>query len=59
MLESDIDWNDESAESEKLTENDSQNISRKEVQMDVICSITEGPSNTDSDFDQNDNTSLL
>lgn len=59
MSESDIDWNDESAESEKLTENDSQNISRKEVQMDVICSITEDPSNTDSDFDQNDNTSLL
>lgn len=59
MSESDIDWNDESAESEKLTENDSQNISRKEVQMDVICSIKENPSNTDSDFDQNDNTSLL
>ena len=64
MSESDVDWSDEGEESEKSTENDSQDSNSEESnseegQKKVESPITEGPRDIDSDFDQDDNTSLL
>ena len=64
MSESDVDWSDEGEESEKSTENDSQDSNSEESnseegQKEVDSPITEGPRDIDSDFDQDDNTSLL
>ncbi|XP_022790217.1 uncharacterized protein LOC111329715 isoform X2 [Stylophora pistillata] len=63
MMENDIDWSDEgseSAESAKSTENESQfeDSSGEEAQENVNSLVEEGKSEIDSDFDQDDNTSL-
>ena len=60
MMESDIDWSDEGAESAKSTENESQfeDSSGEETQENVNGLAEEGKSGIDSDFDQDDNTSL-
>ena len=62
-MENDIDWSDEgseSAESAKSTENESQfeDSSGEEAQENVNSLVEEGKSEIDSDFDQDDNTSL-
>ena len=62
-MENDIDWSDEgseSAESAKSTENESQfeDSSCEEAQENVNSLVEEGKSEIDSDFDQDDNTSL-
>lgn len=64
MTEIDVDWSDEGEESEKSTENDNQDsVSEEsdsgEEQKEVESPIAEGPRDIDSDFDQDDNTSLL
>lgn len=60
MMESDIDWSDEGAESAKSTENESQfeDSSGEETQENVNGLAEEGKSGIDSEFDQDDNTSL-
>ncbi|XP_074632929.1 uncharacterized protein LOC141891808 [Acropora palmata] len=60
MMESVIDWSDEGAESAKSTENESQfeDSSGEETQENVNGLAEEGKSGIDSDFDQDDNTSL-
>ena len=59
-MKSDIDWSDEGTESAKSTENESQfeDSSGEETQENVNGLAEEGKSGIDSDFDQDDNTSL-
>ena len=58
MTESDIDWSDEGAESERSTENEGQDSDGEEGQIDIESPVEKGLSEVDSDFDQDDNTSL-
>ena len=60
MMESDIDWSDEGAESAKSTENESQfeDSGGEETQENVNGLAEEGKSGIDSDFDQDNNTSM-
>ena len=59
MTESDADWSDEGAESERSTENEGQDSDGEEGQIDIESPAEEGLSEVDSDFDQDDNTSLI
>lgn len=59
-MESDIDWSDEGADSAKSTENESQfKDSSSEAAKENVNSLgEEGKTEIDSDFDQDNNTSL-
>ena len=59
MTESYIDWSDEGAESERSTENEGQDSDGEEGQIDIESPVGEGLGEVDSDFDQDDNISLI